>query len=157
MLKLTQQTVEAYIKRSARSGEDPTTKSLVDQVSSLLFAADGLHDEADNLINLYMTVASHKTNELMSVLTVASAFFIPLTFIAGVYGMNFTNMPELQYENGYFICLGVMGSLAVFIYILFYTRGILPALWDPNVYPYIKDIPYLARRRSLKRNKRKKY
>ena len=47
-------------------------------------------------------------NEVMKVLTIIATIFIPLTFIAGVYGMNFSNMPELQYKYGYYIVWGVM-------------------------------------------------
>lgn len=58
--------------------------------------------------NFYFSSQSHKMNEIMKTLTIISAIFIPLTFIAGIYGMNFDNMPELKYTNGYFVVLGVM-------------------------------------------------
>ena len=59
-------------------------------------------------------------NETMKVLTTVATVFIPLTFIAGIYGMNFENMPELHQENGYFVTLGAMG--AVFLGMLFYFK-----------------------------------
>jgi len=62
----------------------------------------------NSLANIYFSALSHKMNETMKVLTTVSTIFIPLTFIAGVYGMNFTYMPELQYRNAYFIVWGVM-------------------------------------------------
>lgn len=65
-----------------------------------------------------MSEAANKTNEIMRVLTVISAIFSPLTFIAGVYGMNFENMPELKYENSYYIVLGVMALLALVLVII---------------------------------------
>lgn len=58
------------------------------------------------LMDMYMSSISNKMNEVMKVLTIIATISIPLTFIAGVYGMNFENIPELNYENGYFILLG---------------------------------------------------
>ena len=56
-----------------------------------------------SLMEMYMSNMSNKMNEVMKVLTIMASIFIPLTFIAGVYGMNFRNMPELQSEYGYYI------------------------------------------------------
>ncbi len=61
----------------------------------------------------YMTVISNRMNEIMQTLTIVATIFIPLTFIAGVYGMNFDFMPELGWEWGYFGALGVMGTTAL--------------------------------------------
>ena len=62
----------------------------------------------DSVSNFYFSTQSHKMNEVMKTLTVVSVFFMPLTFIVGVYGMNFDNMPELHWEYGYFVILGCM-------------------------------------------------
>ncbi|WP_293890285.1 magnesium/cobalt transporter CorA [Flavobacterium sp.] len=62
----------------------------------------------DSASNFYFSTQSHKMNEVMKTLTVVSVFFMPLTFIVGVYGMNFENMPELKWKYGYFIILGFM-------------------------------------------------
>lgn len=62
----------------------------------------------DSASNFYFSTQSHKMNEVMKMLTVVSVFFMPLTFIVGVYGMNFDNMPELHWQYGYFIIIGVM-------------------------------------------------
>ncbi|MCB0448043.1 MAG: magnesium/cobalt transporter CorA [Gelidibacter sp.] len=72
------------------------------------------------LMDMYMTIISNKMNEVMKVLTIIATIFIPLTFIAGIYGMNFDHMPELHSRNGYFILLGVM--LVLFILMLIYFR-----------------------------------
>ena len=72
------------------------------------------------LMEMYMSIISNKMNEVMKVLTIIATIFIPLTFIAGVYGMNFDNMPELHYKNSYFILLGVMA--VIFVMMLIYFR-----------------------------------
>ncbi|GHG63878.1 magnesium transport protein CorA [Alishewanella longhuensis] len=80
---------------------------------------DMYYDQLSDLVHGYMSTTSHQINERMKVLTMVSTIFIPLTFLAGVYGMNFHNMPELSFANGYFITLVIMlfiglGSLAWF-------------------------------------------
>jgi len=67
----------------------------------------------DSVSNFYFSTQNHKLNEVMKTLTVVSVFFMPLTFIVGVYGMNFENMPELKWEYGYFLILGLMFLLFV--------------------------------------------
>lgn len=76
-----------------------------------------------NLMEMYMSNVSNKMNEVMKVLTIMASIFIPLTFIAGVYGMNFTNMPELQFQYGYFVVLGIMLLVFVVMIIFFRKRG----------------------------------
>ncbi|HEY6143358.1 MAG TPA: magnesium/cobalt transporter CorA [Flavobacterium sp.] len=71
--------------------------------------------------NYFFAAQAHKMNEIMKTLTVISAIFIPLTFIVGIYGMNFDHMPELRYENGYFMVLGFM-FLVVFGMIYYFRR-----------------------------------
>lgn len=77
----------------------------------------------DGLTNLYYAVQGQKMNEIMKLLTVVSAIFIPLTFIVGLYGMNFENIPELKMKNGYFIALGVMFLIAILLIFYFKKRG----------------------------------
>ncbi|MEJ2113255.1 MAG: magnesium/cobalt transporter CorA [Flavobacteriaceae bacterium] len=72
------------------------------------------------LMDMYMTTISNKMNEVMKVLTIIATIFIPLTFIAGIYGMNFTNMPELNYKYGYYIVWAVM--IIVFLGMLYYFK-----------------------------------
>jgi len=73
-----------------------------------------------SLMDMYMSTISNKMNEVMKVLTIMSSIFIPLTFLAGIYGMNFEFIPELKYRHGYFVLLGVM--LLLFIGLLFYFK-----------------------------------
>lgn len=76
-------------------------------------------DESNHLLNIYISFTSQRTGEVMRVLTIFSVFFMPLTFIVGIYGMNFDFMPELNWRYGYFVALGVMLLITVVIYIWF--------------------------------------
>ena len=82
-----------------------------------------------NLMNLYMSAVSNRMNEIMKVLTIVSAIFIPLTFLAGIYGMNFNtdaspfNMPELNWRYGYLIFWGLMITIASLLVFYFWRRG----------------------------------
>jgi magnesium transporter len=84
---------------------------------------------ASGLMDVYMSSVSNKMNEIMKLLTVISSIFIPLTFVAGIYGMNFNtekspwNMPELNWYWGYPLCLGLMGAIALGLIIFFWKRG----------------------------------
>ncbi|HPE74832.1 MAG TPA: magnesium/cobalt transporter CorA [Draconibacterium sp.] len=95
-------------------------RDLYDHTIKVIETIEVLRDMTSGLLDLYMNSASNKMNEIMKVLTIMSTIFIPLTFIAGVYGMNFTNMPELRAQNGYFIILGVM--FVVFIGMLIFLK-----------------------------------
>lgn len=101
-------------------GEDlPHWQDLKEQTERLHSIAEELLEEATGLIHLELSISSQRTNEVMRVLTVFSAFFLPLTFIAGVYGMNFQHMPELKWSYGYgfawvFMLLVVVGIFAWF-------------------------------------------
>ena len=77
------------------------------------------YDICGDLINGYMSVTSHQLNATMRVLTVITALFVPLTFLAGIYGMNFEYIPELKADNGYFILLGVMAVVSVVLLMVF--------------------------------------
>jgi magnesium transporter len=81
------------------------------------------------LMDVYLSAINNRMNEVMKLLTVISSIFIPLTFIAGVYGMNFNpasspfNMPELEWFWGYVLCLGVMALIAGLQIYFFWKRG----------------------------------
>ncbi|WP_372938482.1 magnesium/cobalt transporter CorA [Seonamhaeicola sp.] len=80
-----------------------------------------LHREIiGGLMGMYLTSISNKMNEVMKVLTIMASIFIPLTFIAGIYGMNFKYMPELEFKYGYFAIWGLM--VIVFLVLLFYFK-----------------------------------
>lgn len=77
------------------------------------------YDLAGDLIDGHISLTSHKLNETMRILTVVTTIFVPLGFLAGLYGMNFDNMPELHQPNGYFILVGIMATLAVSLAVIF--------------------------------------
>ena len=77
----------------------------------------------DGMANLYYAVQGQRMNEIMKILTIVSSIFIPLTFIVGVYGMNFKYMPELEYPFGYYTVIGVMILIGVSLLIYFYRKG----------------------------------
>jgi len=77
----------------------------------------------DSASNFFFSSQNHKMNEVMKTLTVVSAIFIPLTFIVGVYGMNFENMPELKSAYGYFIVLAAMFTLVIGMVYYFKKRN----------------------------------
>ena len=88
---------------------------LLEQIESDMVSLEGAS-------NFYFAAQTHKMNEIMKTLTIVSAIFIPLTFIVGVYGMNFKNMPELEYRNGYYTIIGVMVFLSIGMIIYFKKR-----------------------------------
>lgn len=98
-------------------------KRLKAETERLYFYSSKLHESVSYLINLHISLASHRTNEVMRVLTVFSAFFLPLTFIVGVYGMNFKNMPELEQPFGYYYVIGFMVMISVLIAFWFRRKG----------------------------------
>lgn len=71
----------------------------------------------------YLSLNSHQTNNVMKILTIITSIFVPLTFIAGIYGMNFKNIPELTWHYGYFLSLGLMGTIGVSMLLWFKRKG----------------------------------
>jgi magnesium transporter len=76
-----------------------------------------------DLRDSYNSLRSNRMNSIMKTLTVITTIFMPLTFIAGVYGMNFVNMPELQWAGGYYLIIGVMVVLGLGMYLWFRRKG----------------------------------
>ena len=79
-------------------------------------------NQIDGKLNLVYSLQGHKMNQIMKTLTVISAVFIPLTFLAGIYGMNFEYIPELKVHNGYFYLLGSMVIVALGSVFYFYRK-----------------------------------
>lgn len=100
-------------------------QNIKDHLLSLILSYDEVLEDANNLLNSYHSVNAQKNNDVMKLLTVFSAFFLPLTFIAGIYGMNFDFMPELKWHGSYFLTLGLMLVIAIVIFIWFKRKKIL--------------------------------
>lgn len=87
----------------------PFVQDLHENTLQVIETLDSFRDMSNGVLDLCMNILSNKMNGIMKVLTVISTIFIPLSFVAGVYGMNFQYMPELQWTNGYFMILTGMG------------------------------------------------
>ena len=97
-------------------------KELVDNISLATESSDSYREILSDQLTIYHTTLSSKLNDIMKFLTIFSVIFIPLTFIAGVYGTNFEYLPELHYKYSYFIMLGVMVVIAVIMLLYFKRR-----------------------------------
>lgn len=97
-------------------------RDVYDHVIHVMERLDAFYEMTTALLDTYMSNNANRMNEVMKVLTIIATIFIPLTFIAGIYGMNFTNMPELHWQHGYFIILSVMGVLGIVMFIFFKRR-----------------------------------
>ncbi|MBU1641661.1 MAG: magnesium/cobalt transporter CorA [Proteobacteria bacterium] len=91
----------------------PFLKDLLDLSTQAVEVIDTYREMLSDHLNIYNTGVSNRLNEIMKVLTIFSAIFIPLTFIAGIYGTNFEYLPELHFRYGYFVFWGVMLVVAV--------------------------------------------
>jgi magnesium transporter len=119
MLSDLQRQPSAFITEETRA----YLRDTLDHASQIMELADASREAATAVGEIHLSELSHRSNEIMKVLTLMASLFIPLTFIAGIYGMNFENMPELQSRNGYFAVLGVMILLAGGMLLYFRRKG----------------------------------
>ncbi|SEW01144.1 magnesium transporter [Chryseobacterium wanjuense] len=98
--------------------QDSEVVDLKDKHKDVVADFDHLNLQITNLISMFLALSDQKANQVMKVLAIYSVYFLPITFIAGVYGMNFDNMPELHHKYGYFFTLGLMALVVIctFIY-----------------------------------------
>ena len=94
-----------------------------DHLVQIADVIESYRDLVGELTNTYLSVVSNKMNEIMKVLTIMASIFIPLTFMAGIYGMNFEHMPELHVSYAYYVLLVVMVATAVGMLVFFRRRG----------------------------------
>jgi magnesium transporter len=94
-----------------------------DHTIQVIDMVETYRDLASGLLEVYLSSASNRLNEVMKVLTIISTIFIPLNFIAGLYGMNFHNMPELNSRYGYPMALGVMATVGISLVVYFRRKG----------------------------------
>jgi magnesium transporter len=88
-------------------------RDVYDHIIQVIDTMETYRDMVSGMIDIYLSGLSYRMNEIMKVLTLIATIFIPLTFIVGVYGMNFRNMPELSYRYGYYVIWAVMIGMVV--------------------------------------------
>ncbi|MCB9189905.1 MAG: magnesium/cobalt transporter CorA [Flavobacteriales bacterium] len=101
----------------------PYFNDLKDKILYLFDEIEEEKSDLESMTNQYFAVLSQRSNEVMQFLTIIAALFIPLTFIVGVYGMNFENMPELKSTYGYYIVWGVMIIITIGLILYFRKKG----------------------------------
>lgn len=90
---------------------------LLDKQKDVIADFDHVNAQTVNLISMFLALSDQKANQVMKLLAIYSVYFLPITFIAGIYGMNFDNMPELHHKNGYYFTLGLMLLIVVITFI----------------------------------------
>ena len=94
-------------------------RDVYDHTVQVIDTVETYRDLLSGMLDLYLSSISNRTNEVMKFLTVIGTIFMPLTFLVGVYGMNFKHFPELEWHNGYFVLWGVMLTLSLVMVIYF--------------------------------------
>jgi magnesium transporter len=98
-------------------------RDLYDHTVQIIDLVETYREMGSDLTDLYLSSLSNRLNEIMRVLTVISTIFMPLSFIVGLYGMNFENMPELKWSHGYYAVLGVLAATTAGMLTFFWRRG----------------------------------
>jgi magnesium transporter len=104
------------------ASSDIYLRDLSDHVTRIIDTVETYRDLLSGIMDIYLSTNANKMNEVMKVLTIMSSIFIPVTFMVGVYGMNFDNMPELKTEHGYYVLWGVMLTTIVGLLVYFKRR-----------------------------------
>ena len=121
LLRLTRDIVPSISKIG-----DPTSiaiQNLKEEADRLYFYSDDLVETANDLVQLSISLASNRTNEVVRVLTLVSIFLLPLNLLTGIYGMNFVHMPELHWKYGYLLVLTVMFLVEVLVFYVLKRKG----------------------------------
>ncbi|MCP9774851.1 magnesium/cobalt transporter CorA [Cyanobium sp. HWJ4-Hawea] len=98
-------------------------REIAENVAQIFESCELLRHQCDAVTNTHMASTGNRMNQIMKTLTIISAIFAPITFLAGVYGMNFDNIPELHWRYGYFLCLALMATVATIQTTLLWKRG----------------------------------
>lgn len=101
----------------------PFFRDVQDHLQRISDLSESYRDLVSGLLDIHLSVVANKTNDVMKVLAVFSAVILPLSLIAGIYGMNFDNMPELHSRNGYFLTIAAMAVIAGGLIIYFWRKG----------------------------------
>lgn len=121
VLKAVQMTSSPLINNELFNYFDDIRDHLVDSLDTL----DTQKSQLESIESRYISLTSHKMNQTMQLLTIYSTIFLPLTFLTGVYGMNFRVMPELEWQGSYFVLWGIMISVAVVMLGFFKRKNML--------------------------------
>jgi magnesium transporter len=106
-----------------REETKPFLNDLIDLITQASEAIDMYREMLSDQLNIYNSNVSNKMNDIMKILTIFAAIFIPLTFIAGIYGTNFEYLPELHFKYSYFIFWGIMVTIAAAMLMFFKRKG----------------------------------
>ncbi|MFC0189650.1 magnesium/cobalt transporter CorA [Fictibacillus aquaticus] len=98
-------------------------QDIYDHLIKLAETLDSIREMTSDIRDNYISLSSHRMNTIMKTLTVITTIFMPLTFIAGIYGMNFAHMPELNYRYGYFAAVGFMVLIGASMFWWFKRKG----------------------------------
>jgi len=128
MLRVLQYHAQVFSSARAQTpaqlhGYDHELTDVQEQLDRHLSLARLYYDMTDDLMSGYLSLSAHRLNQIMQTLTIVTVVFVPITFMAGIYGMNFAYMPELGYRPAYFMLLGTMLVVVAGILALFYQRG----------------------------------
>ena len=119
-----------HIMAVAEADLQPHFQNAKDIIDGIVFYADEISESLSSLLNLHISLesqrtneASRRTNEVMRVLTIFSCFFLPINFIASIYGMNFEHIPETKWPYGYYFALSLMMTVVIAIFVWFRRKG----------------------------------
>jgi magnesium transporter len=121
LTNLSKEIIEKITENATK--KSPFMQDLKDYYTKLDTQIEAAYDSISSLMNMYISLSSQRTNEVMRTLTVFTAFFLPLTFIVGVYGMNFKYMPELDKHWGYPGVIGLMLVMTIGVAAWFKRKG----------------------------------
>jgi len=122
----TREVIDGFERMQSKLIQESTRKYLRDVYNHTVQVMDnieGLRDMIGGMLDTYLSSVSNKMNEVMKTLTIIASIFIPITFIAGIYGTNFSYVPELEWTGSYFVMLGVMGIIALVMLLWFKKKN----------------------------------
>ena len=117
------QTVKTAMPPGIRADLQHELNDVYEHLERTMSLAGLYYELASDLMDGYITMASHRLNQIVKILTIVTTIFVPLTFLAGIYGMNFEYIPELKFRYAYFILLGVMAAVATGLVLLMRRKG----------------------------------
>ena len=117
--KLSEELIELWDENQDQDPFSHDMRNLYDRCERLASLSSQQYEICGDLVDGYFSLTSHQLNNTMRILTVITAIFVPLSFLAGLYGMNFEYIPELKFKEGYFVLLSVMLLLAAAMIVIF--------------------------------------